>query len=559
MRRFKTRSKQRRRRRGLALLAIGVLFLVAVFSPATHAKLFAWPEKLAAPRVPVSNALAPNTSDNVQPQSQFFRDNLTVKRGQVYENNVSVYDGDVTVESGGTILGNLYVYSGDVTVEEGGKIQGDIAAFSGNVEVAGDIGGRIVAWSGNVQLGDGSTVGGDVSVLSGDIEQAPGARIHGNIVRGPNFKIPVPSIFQAPAAVATPELHPAEVQRPARPGFFGTLFGFMLRMLGAALLTVIVAVLAWLLYNVQPDLVRKVRRAAEEQLALSFAVGAIVNVGLLFVTFIFFVTVCLIPLGLATGLGLVLLNLVGWSAMSLWIGERLSRYGRNQAQPVTYMILGVLVTAGAVGILWALGCWRTCVMLIILLISAPGVGALLIPWLKLGPQYGAQRNPPTPSAPNAPVRPTAPIVPPASVEPVTPMASTETLRPTPNSEVVAPSEPPVSTPPAPPVDEQRLSEITGLYEPAPAEESPSTPPVASDLAAGMTPVVPISKVEPVDFTRIKGIGPTFDRRLKDAGIRTFGQLAMMTPEAIAAIIGWSPELVSSDDVIGQARALAEQA
>lgn len=553
MRRSKIRAKQRRRP-GLFLLAIGILFLVAVFSRSPQSKLLAQPEKLHAPNLPV----------NVQFQSQFFSGDVTVKKGQVYDHDVSVYSGDVTVESGGAILGNLYVYSGDVEVEEGGKIQGDIAAFSGNVNVAGEIGGRIAAWSGDVELKDGSTVGGDVSVLSGNIEQAPGARVHGNIVRGPNFKIPVPSIFQAPAAPAAPVPSPAEVARPPRVGFFGSLFGFILRMLGAALLTVIVAVLAWLLYTVQPDLVRKVRRTAEEQPALSFAVGAIVNVGLLFVTFIFFVTVCLIPLGMATGLLLVLLNLVGWSAISLWVGERLSQYGRSSAQPVTYMILGILVTAGAVGILWAFGCWRTCVALIILLISAPGVGALLIPWLKLGSQYGPRRTPPTPGAPSAPVSPTAPMAPPAPVEPVTPTASTETIHPAASSEAVTPSEPAVSTPteptpPAPPVDEQRLSEITGLYEAAPVEEQPSAAPVASDWEAGTTPTESVSEIEPVDFTRIKGIGPTFDSRLKAAGVRTFGQLAMMTPEAIAAIIGWSPELVISDDVIGQARALTEEA
>ncbi len=63
---------------------------------------------------------------------------------------------------------------------------------------------------------------------------------------------------------------------------------------------------------------------------------------------------------------------------------------------------------------------------------------------------------------------------------------------------------------------------------------------------------------PVDFTRINGIGPVFDTRLKDAGVQTFAQLAAMTPEAVADIIGWPPERVISDDILGQARALAEQ-
>lgn len=59
-----------------------------------------------------------------------------------------------------------------------------------------------------------------------------------------------------------------------------------------------------------------------------------------------------------------------------------------------------------------------------------------------------------------------------------------------------------------------------------------------------------------DFTLINGIGPTFDRRLKAAGVNTFAELAELTPEAVAAIIGWQPQRVMNDDLLGQARRLA---
>ena len=61
-----------------------------------------------------------------------------------------------------------------------------------------------------------------------------------------------------------------------------------------------------------------------------------------------------------------------------------------------------------------------------------------------------------------------------------------------------------------------------------------------------------------NFTRIHGIGRTFDKRLKEAGVRTFVDLANMKPDAIAEIIGWSPERVERDDLIGQARTLASE-
>jgi predicted flap endonuclease-1-like 5' DNA nuclease len=484
---------------GIFYLAIGVCSVVIAFSPAARAD-----------NLPTLGKLA-----SVQPQSQIFNDDLIVKKGQVYEHDVSVYDGNVTVQSGGAIQGNLYVYSGDVEVEEGGEVSGDIAAFSGDLKVAGKIGGGIAAWSGNIDLADGATIGGDVSVLSGEIHQAPGARIHGNVARGPNFKIPLPQLFQAPPTPGQPQTGSAQMMRPRPSSFWGGLFGFILRLIGAGVLTVIVTLLAWLLYTARPDFVRKVRATVEEQLALSFAVGAIVNVGLLFVTFLFFFTICLIPFGLATGFLLLVLNIVGWSAISLWVGERLSTYAKSSAQPIAYFILGVIVTSGAVGLLWAFGCWRTCIFLVALLASAPGVGGVIVPWLKLGGQPWPASGSINPAAPVAPMPPSATT----NVEPFT--------------------TPPITTPLT---QTEAGAPVTTLVEPV------------SSSAATETFTNPIAEV---DFTRIRGISLAFDQRLKAAGIRSFAQLAAMTPEALAAVLGSPVEQVVSDDILGQAKALAE--
>jgi Helix-hairpin-helix domain len=64
-----------------------------------------------------------------------------------------------------------------------------------------------------------------------------------------------------------------------------------------------------------------------------------------------------------------------------------------------------------------------------------------------------------------------------------------------------------------------------------------------------------------DFERIAGIGPALERRLHDAGILTYQDLAGHTPEEIAAVLtgvtGISPERIASQDWIGQAHQLAE--
>ncbi len=487
------RSLKQRRTWGFTFLAVGLLSLVLVFSRSAQAE----------------KAQVANQSASAHLQSQIFNDNLIVKDGQVYEQDVSVYDGNVTVQSGGSIQGNLYVYSGNVEVEEGGEVRGDIAAFSGDLTIAGKVNGGISAWSGDIELDDSAMVGGDVSVLSGEIEQDPGARIHGNVVRGPNFKIPMPELFQAPPTPPQPDA--VQMMRPQPPSVWGGIFGFILRLIGAGVLTVLITLLAWLLYTARPDFVRKVRTTMEEQAALSFAVGAIVNLGLLFATFIFFVTVCLIPFGLATGLILLLLNIAGWAAMSLWVGERLSTYAKSSAQPVAYLILGVIVTSGAIGLLWALGCWRTCIVLAALLASSPGVGALIVPWLNRGrlAARGASNS-------SIPVVPTAP--------------GTTTVENYPTTTPVEPFSPAVQT-----------------------EADASVTTVASE-----PPAMPTRVEAETDFTRIRGISSAFDQRLKSVGIHSFAQLVAMTPEVVAAILGIPVQQVLSDDILGQARTLTAQ-
>jgi len=63
-----------------------------------------------------------------------------------------------------------------------------------------------------------------------------------------------------------------------------------------------------------------------------------------------------------------------------------------------------------------------------------------------------------------------------------------------------------------------------------------------------------------DFQQIQGIGAAIDRRLHDAGILTYQDLAALTPEQIAAslagVAGLSPARIASQDWAGQASRFA---
>lgn len=65
-----------------------------------------------------------------------------------------------------------------------------------------------------------------------------------------------------------------------------------------------------------------------------------------------------------------------------------------------------------------------------------------------------------------------------------------------------------------------------------------------------------------DFKRISGIGPAIERRLHQAGILSFAQLAALTPAEIAVLVndlaGMSAERIAEQDWPGQARRLAPE-
>ena len=59
-----------------------------------------------------------------------------------------------------------------------------------------------------------------------------------------------------------------------------------------------------------------------------------------------------------------------------------------------------------------------------------------------------------------------------------------------------------------------------------------------------------------DLTRIAGIGPTYAERLRNAGIATFSQMAVLEAEEIAAVLGCPAARVERGRLREQAAELA---
>lgn len=74
-----------------------------------------------------------------------------------------------------------------------------------------------------------------------------------------------------------------------------------------------------------------------------------------------------------------------------------------------------------------------------------------------------------------------------------------------------------------------------------------------------TAVLPAPPTAVDDLTRIKGIGPTYARRLQEAGIRTFAALAQQPPATLRQISGLQPwQAADPADWIAQAAEWAAQ-
>lgn len=387
-----------------------------------------------------------------------------------------------SAQDGQTIFGE------PVTVQSGETVNGDLVSFGGPVTIErdGEVRGNVVALGGPVSVA--GRVRGDVVALGGPIDLEETATVEGDVISagGP--------IDRSPEATVRGDVVQGFRFGDLRNFRFGTpngrvdvdegagIFSFFLSLLGIGFRAAGLAVIALLVLIFLPDQTHTVKRMTVEQPIASIGVGILTFLVAALVMGVLVITLCGIPVALILGLALLMALLYGWIALGLMVGERLlSMLDTQRPLPLIGGVVGVLLLS----LLVAVPCigW-----LIGFLGGSWGLGAVVL-------SRGGTRD--YPSLPGG--RGWGPIS------------------------------------PAPP----RPAPGPAAAEPPEAPEAP-TPPQAPEV----TPVEPAapSPAGLDDLQAIKGIGPVYETMLREAGIRTYDDLAARSPEEVL-------DAVSSPDVI----------
>ncbi len=535
--------------------------------------------------------------------------------GRTVRGNVAVLGGDVRIEEDERIPGNLLIVGDDLILEGriggslivvGGDVElvseagvgGDISVIGGDADVRGasEVGGNIAVVGGDVDLSGSARVGGDVSVVGGQIKKDPNVHVGGgsswqtytNGAGQPNLYSEAPAPLaqlvpprppeppEAPPSVA--ELGENEVQaqialhrqaelaaaaeaeaqaeahraaaletaaeargraasarRPWLLVFFGKLVQAFLWTL---LFTGLVLLVSWLL----PKQVKAISKTAERETALSFATGAIGVMGSAGLTAILMITICFALLALPLLALMAVVALCGWTVTCYWLGRRLDELvavrGEVSWNPLISVGISSLAVTGVTAFSWAI--FPCMGFIAALLIGSTGTGAVIVHVARGSGRL--QRRIPEGGPKNGPVGP----------EPDAEAGPAVTDEGTGGDASAA------DAGSADRLDAAELETAGQIVADLPEPwEAPSLLAAEARGTADISPGDAAAQDAPDDFTRIAGIGSVYARRLVEAGVTRFSQLAAMDTARIAEVIGCPAARVERQRLREQAGALAE--
>ncbi|MFN2148678.1 MAG: hypothetical protein ACK2T2_09800 [Anaerolineales bacterium] len=270
-----------------------------------------------------------------------------------------VLGGEFVLNTGETLDGDLAVIGGIATLESGSRVTGTVFLVGGNLVADGTIGGDLAVVGGNARLGPEAVVEGDLVTFGGNVNRN-GGRILGDTISGEELNFPYNWRFNT-------EL-PFRIANGIGTNYVGRVVGYLFQSFMLAALAVLVVMFL-------PKQVSLVSDTVVDQPIIAGAFGLLtIIVGPILIVFLL-ITICLAVVGLLGALVLVAAGVLGWIALGMEVGKRLSKAMNQDFQPVVAAGLGTLIFALVVNGIGFIPCvgW-----LAPFLASAVGLGAVLM-------------------------------------------------------------------------------------------------------------------------------------------------------------------------------------
>ncbi|KPK68228.1 hypothetical protein AMJ87_12200, partial [candidate division WOR_3 bacterium SM23_60] len=239
-----------------------------------------------------------------------------------------VIDGDLAVMGGmvdvnGEVTGDIAVFGGNLDLM--GNILGDAAVFGGNVTNKGKIKGDLAVIGGTVLLDSGSVIAGDILMVGGTVDRDDYAEVMGNIesieIEALEQVLPrISKLFRFPHRLPGYRLFP-------RLAFLGML--------------IVLYVFNLLIIAIFPYAIDKVSDKIKLNVWAALGLGLAIQILFAPILILLLVSIVGIPLAILLPMAVLIGTLFGFSALSLVIGERISKgFGWNVTNSIGLFSLG---------------------------------------------------------------------------------------------------------------------------------------------------------------------------------------------------------------------------
>ncbi len=240
--------------------------------------------------------------------------------------DVRVAAGTLTIT--GTVQDDLISLSGDTKISNTGSIGGDLTSATGQLSLLGDVGGNVTGSGGEVTLG--GAVGGNVDLNTGQLVVLPDAYITGDLkYRSPESgNVPAGTVGKETAFLQEEYEEEDHGKFSILSWFIGYLSLVLIGLLGIAI---------W------PEQIKNIVSKTPEVPGKTFLVGLAIFIAAMILTFMLFITVIGIPLGLIL-MALIFAGLyIARIFTGIWVGKYLLTKMDKESKPWIELALGMFV------------------------------------------------------------------------------------------------------------------------------------------------------------------------------------------------------------------------